>query len=44
MDQTEVWDSRSHAVHSGGEEDPTGQNDPVNQVCLWFFTFLKLKV
>ena len=34
VDPTEVWDSRNHAVWSGGEEDSVVQNDPIDQVCL----------
>lgn len=32
VDQTEVWDSRRDAVHSGGEEDTAGPHDPLHQV------------
>lgn len=44
VDQTKVWDTRSHAVQPGGEEDSSGQNDSIHKVCLCFFTFLNTPV
>ncbi len=32
VDQTEVWDSRSDAIHSGGEEDTAGSYGSLHQV------------